>query len=162
MWPCWTATPLQSRPPAGAVAERTGQRTLAVPADVRVRAKMERAVATTLAAFGRLDVFVANAGVWSHGLLTEVPEREWDRVFAVNLKGVLFGIQGGGARTEGSAARQDRHHRLGGRPQSIVPLGAPIPSRSRRSSRSRRWRPRSWPPSRCRSTPSAPEPWTPT
>ena len=27
------------------------------------------------------------------GLLTEVPEREWDRVFAVNLKGVLFGIQ---------------------------------------------------------------------
>ena len=76
-----------------AVAERTGQRTLAVPADVRVRAKMERAVATTLAAFGRLDVFVANAGVWSHGLLTAVPEREWDRVFAVNLKGVLFGVQ---------------------------------------------------------------------
>ena len=76
-----------------AVAARTGQRTLAVPADVRVQAQMDRAVATTLAAFGQLDVFVANAGVWSHGLLTEVPEREWDRVFAVNLKGVLFGIQ---------------------------------------------------------------------
>ena len=76
-----------------AVAARAGQRTLAVPADVRVQAQMDRAVATTLAAFGQLDVFVANAGVWSHGLLTEVPEREWDRVFAVNLKGVLFGIQ---------------------------------------------------------------------
>ena len=76
-----------------AIAEHTGQRTLAVPADVRVQDEMVRAVATTLAAFGRLDVFVANAGVWSHGLLTEVPEREWDRVFAVNLKGVLFGIQ---------------------------------------------------------------------
>ena len=76
-----------------AVAERTGQRTLAVPADVRVQTQMDRAVATTLAAFGRLDVFVANAGVWRHGLLTEVPEHEWDRVFAVNLKGVLFGVQ---------------------------------------------------------------------
>ena len=76
-----------------AVAARTGQRTLAVPADVRVQAQMDRAVATTLAAFGQLDVFVANAGVWRHGLLTEVPEREWDRVFAVNLKGVLFGVQ---------------------------------------------------------------------
>ena len=76
-----------------AVADQTGQRTLAIPADVRVRAQMRRAVATTLSAFGQLDVFVANAGVWSHGLLTEVPEREWDRVFAVNLKGVLFGIQ---------------------------------------------------------------------
>ena len=76
-----------------AVADQTGQRTLAIPADVRVKAQMDRAVATTRAAFGQLDVFVANAGVWSHGLLTEVPEREWDRVFAVNLKGVLFGIQ---------------------------------------------------------------------
>ncbi len=76
-----------------AVAELTGRRTLAVPADVRVKAQLDRAVATTLAAFGQLDVFVANAGVWSHGLLTEVPEREWDRVFAVNLKGVLFGVQ---------------------------------------------------------------------
>ena len=51
-----------------AVAARAGQRTLAVPADVRVQAQMDRAVATTLAAFGQLDVFVANAGVWSHGL----------------------------------------------------------------------------------------------
>ena len=76
-----------------AVADQTGQRTLAVPADVRVKSQMERAVTTTLAAFGRLDVFVANAGVWSHGVLTEVPEREWDRVFSVNLKGALFGIQ---------------------------------------------------------------------
>ena len=48
---------------------------------------------TTLAAFGRVDIFVANAGVWSHGRLTEVHERDWDNVFSVNLKGVLFGIQ---------------------------------------------------------------------
>ena len=89
---------------------------------------MDRAVATTLAAFGQLDVFVANAGVWSHGLLTEVPEREWDRVFAVNLKGVLFGIQAVAAHSERTTARQDRYHRLGGRPQSVVQLGAPTPS----------------------------------
>lgn len=75
------------------VAERAGQRTLPVPANVRVKDQMDRAVRTTIAEFGHLDVFVANAGVWGHGLLTEVPEREWDRIFAVNLKGVLFGIQ---------------------------------------------------------------------
>jgi NAD(P)-dependent dehydrogenase (short-subunit alcohol dehydrogenase family) len=45
---------------------------------------------------GRLDILVNNAGVVSLRPLLEVTEEEWDQLFAVNLKGVLFGIQAAG------------------------------------------------------------------
>jgi NAD(P)-dependent dehydrogenase (short-subunit alcohol dehydrogenase family) len=42
---------------------------------------------------GRLDVLVLNAGYVSNGLLDSVTEDQFDRVFAVNVKGVLLGAQ---------------------------------------------------------------------
>ena len=75
------------------IQDRAGRRTLAVRADVMVRAEFDEAVADVFRTLGRLDVLVNNAGVWSYGLLSDVAEDEWDRVFAVNLKGVLFGTQ---------------------------------------------------------------------
>ncbi|HEV2302210.1 MAG TPA: 3-(cis-5,6-dihydroxycyclohexa-1,3-dien-1-yl)propanoate dehydrogenase [Stellaceae bacterium] len=57
-----------------------------------------RAVAETLAAFGRLDTFVGNAGVFDNFLsLAEFPEEKldaaFDELFAVNVKGCLFGAK---------------------------------------------------------------------
>ncbi len=75
------------------IQERTGQQALAAPADVTVKAQLEDAVADVLRTFGQIDILVNNAGVWGHGLLSEVSEDEWDRIFSVNLKGILFGIQ---------------------------------------------------------------------
>ena len=72
---------------------RTGRRTLAVSADITVKAQVEDAVADVLRTFGRIDMLVNNAGVWGYGLLSDVTEDEWDRIFSVNLKGVLFGTQ---------------------------------------------------------------------
>jgi 3-oxoacyl-[acyl-carrier protein] reductase len=43
--------------------------------------------------FGRMDILVNNAAISGVKPFEEIPEAEWDRVFAVNVKGVLFGCQ---------------------------------------------------------------------
>ncbi|MBU4483345.1 MAG: glucose 1-dehydrogenase [Actinobacteria bacterium] len=40
--------------------------------------------------FGRIDILVNNAGIYYQGDVIETPEEEWDKVIAVNLKGVYF------------------------------------------------------------------------
>lgn len=63
---------------------------LAIKADVSDPADVERAVRETLAEFGQIDVLVNNAGVSGSADATtchETPIDEWDRVFAVNVRG---------------------------------------------------------------------------
>ncbi len=67
---------------AKAVSEETGA--LAIQADVASRAAVE-------AAFGQIggaDLLVNCAGIAYYGLLSETSEADWDRLFAVNVKGV--------------------------------------------------------------------------
>src|SRR5947208_1692414 len=61
-------------------------------ADVANDADRRRLVAEVLAAFGRIDVLVNNAGITSVGRrdLLEATEESWDRVLGVNLKGPFF------------------------------------------------------------------------
>ena len=63
---------------------------LAVPVDVASPPACEALVERTIAAFGRLDVLVNCAGVWLEGPAEHVTEVDFDRVFAVNLKGTFF------------------------------------------------------------------------
>lgn len=58
--------------------------------DVASRASCERTVASVLERSGHLDVLVSNAGIYPLTSLDEMTEGDWDRVLAVNLKGVLF------------------------------------------------------------------------
>ena len=50
-------------------------------------------VATTLEQFGRLDVLVNNAGVVDSGSIEEFTESQWDKIFAVNTKGIFLMTQ---------------------------------------------------------------------
>jgi NAD(P)-dependent dehydrogenase (short-subunit alcohol dehydrogenase family) len=61
-------------------------------ADVGDAAERERLVDEVLAAFGRLDVLVNNAGITSQGRrdLLEATADSWRRVLAVNLEGPFF------------------------------------------------------------------------
>lgn len=48
------------------------------------------AVAATVARFGGIDVLVNNAGVLSTGPISDFEEADWDRIFAVNAKGIFL------------------------------------------------------------------------
>jgi NAD(P)-dependent dehydrogenase (short-subunit alcohol dehydrogenase family) len=67
--------------------QASGRRVIGVQADVTSDDDCRRLAAAALAEFGRIDVFVANAGVWTTGRAWEITEAEWDLVIDVNLKG---------------------------------------------------------------------------
>ena len=62
----------------------------ATPVDVCDAASCAAAVAATVAAFGGLDVLVNNAGVVDSGPTETFTEAQWDKIFAVNVKGVFL------------------------------------------------------------------------
>ncbi|MCX6397431.1 MAG: SDR family oxidoreductase [Propionibacteriales bacterium] len=71
-------------------AASIGGRTIGLGADVRDRDAMRSAVAETVAAFGSLDVVVANAGVAPvPATLRVMADDDFDRVIGINLTGVF-------------------------------------------------------------------------
>ncbi|HET9471404.1 MAG TPA: SDR family oxidoreductase [Usitatibacter sp.] len=64
-----------------------------VACDVRSRSEVDAAVAEAVSAFGRLDILVANAGIVHAADFLELAEADFDRVIAVNLKGVFLAGQ---------------------------------------------------------------------
>lgn len=65
-----------------------------VQADVSKNTDVERYVQAALDTYGRIDIFFNNAGVISKpNLLADTPEEEFDRVIAVNFKGVFLGLK---------------------------------------------------------------------
>jgi 3-oxoacyl-[acyl-carrier protein] reductase len=74
--------------------ERAGGQALAVRADVSRASDNHAAVGAALARWGRLDLFYANAGVAQAPTSVEdVDEGTFDRIMAVNVKGVFLGVQ---------------------------------------------------------------------
>jgi len=62
--------------------------------DVTQKSNLAAAVEDTLAAFGGLDILVNNAGTTHvNKPLLEIGEDEYERTFAVNVKGVFLGCQ---------------------------------------------------------------------
>ena len=60
------------------------------PCDVKDRAAVRRVAGQVQAQIGPVEVLVNCAGIWRYTPVMKVDEPEWDEVFAVNLKGVLF------------------------------------------------------------------------
>jgi 3-oxoacyl-[acyl-carrier protein] reductase len=74
--------------------EKAGGQALALAADVSRSDDNRDAVAQTVARWGRLDVFYANAGVpqWPTAV-EDMDESTFDRIMAVNVKGVFLGAK---------------------------------------------------------------------
>jgi len=51
------------------------------------------AVATAVQAYGKLNVLVNNAGILFRAKIEETKEEDWDRIMAVNVKGVFLGTK---------------------------------------------------------------------
>ena len=66
-----------------------GFNAIAVQADVSKRADAQRLADAALAQFGSIDILANVAGVYPAALVANMDEREWDRVFGVNTKGVF-------------------------------------------------------------------------
>jgi 3-oxoacyl-[acyl-carrier protein] reductase len=76
------------------VAAEAGGAAIALHCDVTSGADLDKALAATLKAFGRLDIVVNNAG-WTHRNkpILEVTEQEFDRIYAINVKAIYLMTQ---------------------------------------------------------------------
>ena len=79
---------------AKTVAARIGNAAIAIRCDVTKRSDIDAAVVETASKFGGLNVLVNNAGVAQPNKpMLDVSEKEFDRVFAVNVKGLFMFTQ---------------------------------------------------------------------
>lgn len=71
------------------IVKSMGQRAIALVVDVSSFSQTERAVESVIKEFRKIDILVNNAGFTNPCPPHEVPEEMWDRIVAVNLKGVF-------------------------------------------------------------------------
>ncbi len=88
---------LSSRDAARAEAARVrvghAERTLAVACDVRRRTDLQALLAATLARFGRVDLWINNAGFGLIGPIDEIAMRDCRDMFDTNVFGAIEGMQ---------------------------------------------------------------------
>ncbi len=88
-----TTEPREGGEPTQDAIAAAGGMALFTLADVSKWDEVDALIGTTVARFGRLDVMVNNAAISAGKPLLEEDEAGWDRVMAVNLKGVFFGCK---------------------------------------------------------------------
>ena len=68
-----------------------GGRAIPMPADVSSRVEVERLAEAAVREYGRIDVWVNNAGVGALGRFERIPLEDHEQVIATNLMGTLYG-----------------------------------------------------------------------
>jgi NAD(P)-dependent dehydrogenase (short-subunit alcohol dehydrogenase family) len=66
--------------------EKLGRRSLPIKVDTSKRAEVETMVQKVLDRFGQIDILMNNAGILIRSSLLDLPEEDWDRLMAVDLK----------------------------------------------------------------------------
>ena len=77
--------------------EAAGTRAAAVRADQADAAAVDRMVRDAVERFGRLDILVNNAGVFLPGPVGDVTDADFERQFAVNVRGVFAAVRAAAA-----------------------------------------------------------------
>jgi len=89
-----------------------GGSAIAVAMDVADEASTIAAYDAAEAAFGTVDTVVANAGMNSEGSVLDLPIDEFDRVMAVNLRGVFLTAREGAKRMIAHGSREHQRGRI--------------------------------------------------
>lgn len=80
-----------AREAAAELAERFGVTAIGTQADVSDTASVVAAADLAVSELGGLDIWVNNAGLFPNAPVLDMPDEMWDRVFAVNARGVFLG-----------------------------------------------------------------------
>jgi NAD(P)-dependent dehydrogenase (short-subunit alcohol dehydrogenase family) len=99
-----------------------GREVASVEVDVSVQTDVDRIVETAVSRFGRLDVLVNNAGIFSNFLLEHMTPEEFNRIIGVNVGGTFLCIK--------AAAAQMREQGGGGAIVNVTSIDAVHPSGS--------------------------------
>ena len=102
---------------ASQIAAELGDAAIAVEMDVTRQASIDWAVSQTVEAFGRIDILINNAAIFTAAPIVEIDRADFDRVFRINVAGTLFTLQavarhmiarGGGGRIINMASQAGR------------------------------------------------------
>ncbi len=74
-------------------ASDIGDGAIAVEIDVTRQDSIDRAVAETVDVFGRIDILVNNAAVFTAAPIVDITREDYERIFDINVAGTLFTMQ---------------------------------------------------------------------
>jgi galactitol 2-dehydrogenase len=74
-------------------AQALGESALAVQLDVTRQDSIESMISRIVGQTGRIDILVNNAGIFDMAPILEITPMSYDKIFAVNVKGLLFTLQ---------------------------------------------------------------------
>ena len=78
---------------ARATAAEIGEAAIAVEMDVTRQESIDAAVAETVEAFGRIDILINNAAIFTAAPIVEIERDDFARTFDINVSGTLFTLQ---------------------------------------------------------------------
>ncbi len=78
---------------AAEAAKSLGVNAMGIQADVKDVKSQEQAVANVIAAFGKLDVLIANAGVGHFAAIEDLSISQWEDTIDTNLTGVFLSVK---------------------------------------------------------------------
>lgn len=73
--------------------KQNGGKAIAIQGDISKITDIESLFKSTIEQLGKVDILVNNAGVGRTGTIAEVTEEDYEAVFSINVKGVLFALQ---------------------------------------------------------------------